>query len=121
MMILKDGQHIFIGDIIDVTQKESQQVICSGKVQNFIEVDSICLFATYSCYAAQICGLIHVVIRVIKFINQSGAYIIEDDLNAVPCHSVKGHSNLRNLERNMLIKETIEGEFKQVTDVVRMI
>lgn len=33
---------------------------------------------------------------------------------------VKGHSILSSLDRNMLMKETkYEGEFKQVTDVVR--
>ena len=32
---------------------------------------------------------------------------------------VKGHSILSSLDRNMLMKETDEGEFKQVTDVVR--
>lgn len=38
MTILQDGQHIFIGDVIDLTLNDSDQVLCSGKVVNFLEV-----------------------------------------------------------------------------------
>lgn len=38
MIILKDGQHIFIGDIIDLRLEDSQEILCSGKVVNFVEV-----------------------------------------------------------------------------------
>ena len=36
MIILKDGQHIFIGDIIDLRLEDSQEILCSGKVVNLM-------------------------------------------------------------------------------------
>ena len=38
MITLLNGQYVFLGEIVDIMDEGSHQVMCSGKVRKFIEL-----------------------------------------------------------------------------------
>ena len=60
----------------------------------------------------------HVLFHAIKFSKLSGLYVLEEDVSIILCTSIAGPSTLC-MSRDVLIKETSNGNFKQLTETVR--
>lgn len=112
MTILKNGQHIFIGDIIDVNS-------CIGKVIKFVKVCYTQLIFTNFVWSIQKGGMLQAIIHVIKFEQVLRMFTITEDATMVSCSLISGLSTL-SFDRTMLIKENMDGTFTTLTDNVRL-